>query len=104
MADTHAHATTEAQNAAGAGARTEVPEDLARCAMVIEHAIDHLRNEKFPPVAVASALLGGSLGVMARSMDKETILRILDSAANSVRSGEVHASMTAENGAENEKA
>ncbi|GBQ12070.1 hypothetical protein [Acetobacter cibinongensis] len=82
----------------------DVPEDLARCAMVIESAVDHLLKEKPPPLAVASALLGGSLSLLARTMDKETILRILDSAANSVRSGEVHASMTAENGAENEKA
>lgn len=104
MADTHAHATTGAENAADAGQRMDVPEDLARCAMVIEHAIDHLRNEKFPPVAVASALLGGSLGVMARSMDKETILRILDSAAQSVRLGDVHASVMADSGDESDKA
>lgn len=82
----------------------DVPEDLARCAMVIESAVDHLLKEKHPPLAVASALLGGSLSLLARTMDKETILRILDSAANSVRSGEVHESMTAENGAENKKA
>ncbi|WP_408740786.1 hypothetical protein [Acetobacter sp. LMG 32666] len=104
MADTHAHATTEPENAASAEQRMDVPEDLARCAMVIEHAIDHLRNEKFPPLAVASALLGGSLGVMARSMDKETILRILDSAAQSVRLGDVHASVMADGGSESDKA
>ncbi|MCP1241452.1 hypothetical protein [Acetobacter lambici] len=104
MADTHAHATTEPENTASAEPRMDVPEDLARCAMVIEHAIDHLRNEKFPPLAVASALLGGSLGVMARSMDKETILRILDSAAQSVRLGDVHASVMADGGSESDKA
>lgn len=70
----------------------QVPEDLARCAMVVEHAIEHLKNEKFPPIAIASALLGGALGVLARSMEPEMILRILDSAAQSVRAGEVHAS------------
>jgi len=91
MTDTAAHAQAPEQH-------PEVPEDLARCAMVIESAVEHLIKEKQPPLAIASALLGGSLGLLARSMDKETILSILDSAANSVRSGEVHASTGAENG------
>ncbi|MFT8674494.1 MAG: hypothetical protein ABF990_04140 [Acetobacter sp.] len=90
MADT-AHNTGD-----NAGAGPDVPEDLARCAMVVEHAIDHLKQEKFPPLAVASALLGGALGVLARSMDRDTVLRILDSAAASVRSGDVHASVHAD--------
>ncbi|MFS8370209.1 hypothetical protein ACJROZ_08090 [Acetobacter indonesiensis] len=86
------------------GTTPEVPDELAKCAMVIESAVEHLIKEQQPPLAIASALLGGSLGLLARSMDKETILRILDSAASSVRSGEVHASTAGENGAQSEKA
>ncbi|MGE4522581.1 MAG: hypothetical protein AB7D19_08875 [Acetobacter sp.] len=96
-------ADTSSQDTAAPSRQADVPEDLARCAMVIEHAIDHLRQEKYPPLAVASALLGGALGVLARSVDSDTILRILDSAASSVRSGDVHASVKAEDGQESEK-
>lgn len=81
-----------------------VPDDLARCAMVIESAMEHLLKENHPPLAIASALLGGSLGLLARSMDKDTILHILDSAANSVRTGEIHAATQAQGAPESEKA
>lgn len=81
-----------------------VPEDLARCAMVIESAIEHLLKENHPPLAIASALLGGSLGLLARSMDKDTILHILDSAAHSVRTGEIHATAQTQGTPESEKA
>ena len=87
-----------------AGPNMEVPEDLARCDMVIQHAIEHLRNEKYPPLAVASALLGNSVGILAQIMDKDTVLRILDSAAQSVRLGDVHASVMADTGDESDKA
>ncbi|BCK75702.1 MAG: hypothetical protein ABF968_12030 [Acetobacter sp.] len=73
----------------GSGQMEQVSEELTKCAMVIEHAIDHLLEENHPPLAVASALLGGSLGLLSRTMDRETILRILDSAVQSVRAGEL---------------
>ncbi|MCX2562415.1 hypothetical protein [Acetobacter thailandicus] len=92
------------QNTSGAEPGHEVPDELARCAMVIESAVEHLLKENHPPLAIASALLGGSLGLLARTMDKETILKILESAAGSVRAGDVHASASAENSAKNEKA
>lgn len=81
-----------------------VPEDLAQCAMVVESAMEHLLKENHPPLAIASALLGGSLGLLARSMDRDTILHILDSAAHSVRTGEIHAATQAQAGSESEKA
>lgn len=67
----------------------EISEELTRCAMVTEHAVDHLLERGCSPVAVASALLGGSLSLLGRTMEREAILRILDSAAQSVRSGEL---------------
>ncbi|NHO32482.1 hypothetical protein [Acetobacter fallax] len=67
----------------------QVSEELTKCAMVVEHAIEHLLEENHAPLAVASALLGGSLGLLARTMDRDTILKILDSAVQSVRTGEL---------------
>ncbi|GBR03803.1 hypothetical protein [Acetobacter oeni] len=81
------------------GAGTEqVSEELTKCAMVVEHAIEHLLEENHAPLAVASALLGGSLGLLARTMDRDTILKILDSAVQSVRSGELQQAETARRG------
>ncbi|GBQ94844.1 hypothetical protein AA23498_2129 [Acetobacter nitrogenifigens DSM 23921 = NBRC 105050] len=81
--------TDNAQAPEGGAQQVEVSEELTKCAMVIEHAIEHLLEENHAPLAVASALLGGSLGLLARTMDKDTILKILDSAVQSVRSGEL---------------
>ncbi|NHN83057.1 hypothetical protein GOB93_00115 [Acetobacter musti] len=67
----------------------QISEELTKCAMVVEHAIEHLLDEHHAPLSVASALLGGSLGLLARTMDRDTILKILDSAMQSVRSGEL---------------
>ena len=93
MTESKEHLSTESTESTE---QLQVPEDLARCAMVIEHAIEHLRNEKFPPIAVASALLGGALGILAQSMAPEEILRILDSAAQSVRAGDLYTSAPTE--------
>lgn len=81
--------TDKPETPAGNPQMEQVSEELTKCAMVIEHAIDHLLEENHAPLAVASALLGGSLGLLSRTMDRETILRILDSAVQSVRSGEL---------------
>lgn len=81
--------TQNTQNPEAGSEMERVSDELTKCAMVIEHAIEHLLEENHPPLAVASALLGGSLGLLARTMDRETILRILDSAVQSVRSGEL---------------
>ncbi|WP_194303344.1 hypothetical protein [Acetobacter estunensis] len=81
--------TEKPQAPTGDAGMDQISEDLTKCAMVIEHAIDHLLEENHPPLSVASALLGGSLGLLSRTMDRETILRILDSAVQSVRSGDL---------------
>ncbi len=48
-----------------------------------------MASQNLGPLAIASALLGGSLALLARSMDDRAILRILENAAASVRAGEL---------------
>jgi hypothetical protein len=43
-----------------------------------------------PPVAIASALLGGSMALLARTLGDEAIVGVLNNAIASVRSGELH--------------
>ena len=63
--------------------------DLSRAGAVIDKAIEYLAGQDIGPLAIASALLGGSLALLARSMDEDAILRILENAAASVRAGEL---------------
>ena len=67
------------------------PADLSHAGAVVDKAIEYMLGQKLPPIAVASALLGGSLGLLARSMGDESIVQVLENAMESVRSGELRA-------------
>ncbi len=67
------------------------PGDLSQAGAVVDKAIEYLLGQKLDPVVIASALLGGSLGLMARSMGDQAMLRVLDRATHSIRSGELRA-------------
>jgi hypothetical protein len=65
------------------------PADLSHAGAIIDRAIDYMVGQKISPLAIASALLGGSLGVLAQSLEDDAILRILDNARECVRAGEL---------------
>ena len=65
------------------------PADLSHAGAVVDKAIEYMLGQKLSPIAVASALLGGSLGLLARSMGDESIVQVLENAMSSVRSGEL---------------
>lgn len=67
-----------------------VPAELSHAGAVVDKAIEYMLSKELPPLAIASALLGGSLGVLARTMDQAAMLRMLANAADSVRAGELH--------------
>jgi hypothetical protein len=62
---------------------------LSHAGAVIEKAIEHLLQREIDPMAIASALLGGALSMMAHSLDDDAVLRVLENAMNSVRNGEL---------------
>ena len=72
-----------------------VPAELSHAGAVVDRAIEYMVGKELPPLAIASALLGGSLSVLARTMDQATMLRMLANAADSVRAGELHADQDA---------
>ena len=76
----------------------EPPPDLSHAGAVVDKAIEYMLGQKLAPIAVASALLGGSLGLLARTMGDESIVQVLESAMSSVRSGELRAEYGAPNG------
>ena len=69
----------------------ELPADLSHAGAVVDKAIEYMIGQNLDPVAVASALLGGSLGLMARSLEDKAIERVLQNAIETVRSGELRA-------------
>ena len=77
-------------DARGSGDAGETaPEDLSHAGSVVDKAIEYMLEQNIAPISVASALLGGALGLMGRSMEDRAILRVLASAAESVQRGEL---------------
>jgi hypothetical protein len=66
------------------------PEDLSHAGSVVDKAIEYMIGQNIAPISVASALLGGALGLMARSMEDRAISNVLRSALASVESGELN--------------
>jgi hypothetical protein len=66
------------------------PAELSRAGAVVDKAIEYMDGQHMTPIAIASALLGGALGMLARSMDDAAIVKVLENAIASIRSGELH--------------
>ena len=64
------------------------PEDLGRAGAVVDKAIEYMVGQHIDALSIASALLGGALALLARSVADEAIVQILNNAIASVRSGE----------------
>jgi len=67
--------------------------DLNKAGAAIETAIETLRQDGVGPMPIASAMLGGALGLLAQVMDDNAILNVLHSAAQGVASGELRRSL-----------
>ncbi len=78
-----------AQQQPTTGAEGMIAGDLSHAGAVVDKAIEYMLGQNLDSLAVASALLGGSLGLMARTMGDEAILGVLTRASASVRSGEL---------------
>ena len=65
------------------------PADLSHAGAVVDKAIEYMMQQNLSSLAIASALLGGSMALLSRSMSDEAIIGILTNAINSVRSGEL---------------
>ncbi|MBO0709783.1 MAG: hypothetical protein J2P47_00725 [Acetobacteraceae bacterium] len=63
------------------------PADLSHAGAVIDKAIEYMMSQNISSLAIASALLGGALALLGRTMDDRGIERILENARESVRVG-----------------
>jgi hypothetical protein len=64
------------------------PADLSHAGAVVDKAIEFMTGQNITGIAIASALLGGALGMLSRTLDNDSIVRVLSNAIESVRSGE----------------
>ena len=68
---------------------TGTPADLNHAGAVIDKAIEYMTSQNISTLAIASALLGGAMGMLARSMSDDAVIQVLQNAIASVRSGEL---------------
>ena len=67
------------------------PQDLSYAGSVVDKAIEFMVGQNISSLAIASALLGGAMGMLARSLEEEAIVGILKNAIASVQNGELRA-------------
>lgn len=65
------------------------PEDLGHAGAVVDKAIDYMVGQNIAPLSIASALLGGALAMLSRSVADDAIVQILQNAIASVKAGEL---------------
>jgi hypothetical protein len=63
---------------------------LSHAGAVVDKAIEYMLQQNIGAVEIASALLGGSLALLSRSVADEGIVAILNNAIASVKAGELH--------------
>jgi hypothetical protein len=66
--------------------------ELTQAGAAVDMAIQKMLEKGLSPVAVASALLGGSLCLMSKTMGDEAVLQLLNNAASGVRAGDLRES------------
>ncbi|HEY1935802.1 MAG TPA: hypothetical protein VGG99_27660 [Acetobacteraceae bacterium] len=65
------------------------PADLSHAGAVVDKAIEYMVGQNIDGLSIASALLGGALAVLSRSVADEAIVAILNNAIASVKAGEL---------------
>jgi hypothetical protein len=65
------------------------PQDLSHAGAVVDKAIEYMVGQNIGSLSIASALLGGALALLARSVADDAIVQVLNNAIASVRSGEL---------------
>ena len=72
------------------------PADLSHAGAIVDKAIEYMIGQQVSSLAIASALLGGALGLLTRTLSDDAVIGVLDNAAAAIRSGELRAKATGE--------
>ncbi|HET9147152.1 MAG TPA: hypothetical protein VFN77_03815 [Acetobacteraceae bacterium] len=63
--------------------------ELMEAGDAVDNVIRTLGAKNLPPIAVASALLGGALNVLSRTLPDDAVVQILNHAIASVENGDL---------------
>ncbi len=63
--------------------------DLNHAGSVVDKAIEYMMGQNIGALAIASALLGGAMGLLSRTLPDEVVVQILQNAIESVENGEM---------------
>jgi len=66
----------------------DAPPDLSHAGAVVDKAIEYMTGQGISPLAMASALLGGAVGMLSHAMSEDAMVRVLENAIASVRNGD----------------
>lgn len=66
------------------------PPALSHAGAVVDQAIAFMVDQQIGSLAIASALLGGAIGIMARTMPAAAVVQVLQNAIDSARGGDLH--------------
>ena len=69
----------------------DAPPDLSHAGAVVDKAVEYMTGQNISSISIASALLGGALGLLTRSLTDEAVIAVLTNAIGSVRAGEFRA-------------
>lgn len=67
----------------------DAPADLSHAGAVVDKAIEYMMGQNIATLSIASALLGGSMTLLAKSLGDDAIVQILNNAIASVKAGEL---------------
>ena len=62
---------------------------LSHAGAVVDKAVEYMLGQNIDGLSIASALLGGALAMLSRSVADEAIVQILNQAIASVKAGEL---------------
>jgi hypothetical protein len=65
--------------------------DLNHAGSVVDKAIEYMVGQNIGELAIASALLGGAIGLLTRALPDDVVVQVLNNAIDSVESGEMRA-------------
>ncbi len=72
--------------------RQSPPErELSHAGSVVDKAIEYMIGQDLSELSIASALLGGAMGLLTRTLPDAVVVQILQNAIESIENGEMHA-------------
>ena len=64
--------------------------ELSHAGSVVDKAIEYMIGQDLSELSIASALLGGAMGLLTRSLPDAVVVQILQNAIKSIESGEMN--------------